>query len=247
MRALALAVLLVIVGLVPARARQLQADTWPWIAVGRVERGAMGAVTAEAAFCTGTLVAPDIVLTAAHCLHDHLTGALLPADQLEFAAGYSGGRWAARSVGRFVLPAEAFCMACDPGEQRSGADWGLLVLAQALPVPPVPLAPLALADVTRLSSGLPIRSAGFSVDDPETLHLHSGCRVSGHAGLTTPWRHDCRLSLGDSGAPLFVGKGNTWAVVAIHVAVQGQVGLAVPTTEVVGLLRRLADRTGAEK
>ena len=37
-----------------------------WEAVGRLDRKGEG-------FCTGALIAPDIVLTAAHCLYDRDT------------------------------------------------------------------------------------------------------------------------------------------------------------------------------
>ncbi len=227
-----------------AQARQPQADIWPWVAIGRVERGAMGSAASEAAFCTGTLVAPDIVLTAAHCLHDHQTGALLPAESLEFAAGYSQGRWAARALGRFVLPAEQFCMGCAPGDARSASDWGLLVLAEALPVPPIPLALVSLADLRRLSPNGLVSTAGFGVDDPERLDVRDGCRLQAGPASSAPWRHDCRLTMGDSGAPLLVVRGQSWAIVAIHVAVQGHTGLAVPAGIAAGLLDRMVQGGG---
>src|SRR5512134_3142634 len=46
---------------------------WPWLAIGRVNRTSGG-------FCTGALVAPDLVLTARHCLIDHRTGLRVKPD-----------------------------------------------------------------------------------------------------------------------------------------------------------------------
>ncbi|MEM8798570.1 MAG: trypsin-like serine protease, partial [Pseudomonadota bacterium] len=43
-------------------------DSRGWEAVGKLNIDGRG-------FCTGALIAPDIVLTAAHCLYDKETGA----------------------------------------------------------------------------------------------------------------------------------------------------------------------------
>ena len=56
-----------------------------WQAVGRLNLGARG-------FCTGALIAPDLVLTAAHCLYDKDTGARIDDRDIEFLAGWRNGR-----------------------------------------------------------------------------------------------------------------------------------------------------------
>ena len=53
----------------------------PWEAVGRLDIQGKG-------FCTGTLIAPDLVLTAAHCLYDCGTGTWIDPSRIEFPAGF---------------------------------------------------------------------------------------------------------------------------------------------------------------
>ena len=56
---------------------QSREDGRNWEAVGRLE-------LAGKAFCTGALIAPDLVLTAAHCLYDPTTGAEIPVEDIQF-------------------------------------------------------------------------------------------------------------------------------------------------------------------
>src|SRR5262245_58806115 len=55
----------------------------PWQAVGQVN----GASYRSISRCTGTLIAPDVVITAAHCLIDAIKGTPLPPHQIHFLAG----------------------------------------------------------------------------------------------------------------------------------------------------------------
>lgn len=58
------------------------------------------------ASCSGVLVAPDLVATAAHCVMNAKTGALRPVAKITFAAGRSGDRAAAlRHGAEVILPA----------------------------------------------------------------------------------------------------------------------------------------------
>src|SRR4051794_41888207 len=63
-------------------------NTPPWNAVAKVQ-------TNIGAHCTGVLVAPAVVLTAAHCLYNRRTGALLRPVSVHVLFGYerAGYRW----------------------------------------------------------------------------------------------------------------------------------------------------------
>ena len=72
-------------------------DSRGWEAVGRLNIGRTG-------FCTGALIAPDIVLTAAHCLYDHDSGRVVDASEIEFLAGWRNGRATAYRGVRRAIP-----------------------------------------------------------------------------------------------------------------------------------------------
>ena len=69
-----------------------KADQPSWNAVGRVNVAGLK----RRQMCTGTLVAEDLVLTAAHCLFRD--GRAVRADDVHFVAGWRGGDYAAHSV-----------------------------------------------------------------------------------------------------------------------------------------------------
>lgn len=71
-------------------------DLFGWEAVGRVNISGGG-------YCTGTLVASNLVLTAAHCVYNN-TDKLRAPSEIEFKAGLANGTaLATRTVSRFVV------------------------------------------------------------------------------------------------------------------------------------------------
>jgi len=160
------------------------AVAWPWSAIGRVTQSSGG-------YCTGTLIAPDLVLTAGHCVTDAERGMMAP-DQVTFEAGYRDGTSVALGrVTKILRPDDA---------AMPGTDVALLKLA----------APLEVRPLSLLSEGEPPKGhglngrailAGYEENQPGRLTVERGCLVLGLAGATLA-RHTCTTVNGSSGGPL---------------------------------------------
>ena len=164
-------------------------------AVGRISYGDTPAP--GAAICTGVLVAPDLVLTAGHCVR---TMADDPA-VIRFDAGWIDGRPAGRGQGAKVLL---------EGSDGPAEDVALVVLEapfSAEVASPLPLASPATGEFTLHA---------FRRDVPDHPAEPSTCNqitaLPGLLGL------DCPAVSGNSGAPLLQRVEGGWQVVAVMVA-----------------------------
>lgn len=99
-------------------------DLLGWEAVGRIDLG-------QDSYCTGTLIADNLVLTAAHCVFDKRSAPLLP-ERIVFRAGLrDGAAIAARNVRRFVV-ADGYA----PSDGMSAATWPCWNSTRPSPPPP---------------------------------------------------------------------------------------------------------------
>jgi protease YdgD len=199
-------------------------DAPPWRALGRLQINSSGTHRT----CTGALVAPRLVLTAAHCLYDVKVRAYVRPVALHFLLGYSRGAFAMHGQGERLIIGTGY----DPKRDLVGTDWALVVLDRAVGTPDRILSLAA----TPPSIGQEVSIGGYARDFVEIITADAHCHIIG-AGADEEghrfFRHDCTTTFGDSGAPLLVRDGKDWRIagIATRSEVSGGAGEAASIDE----------------
>lgn len=180
-----------------------------WEAVGRLDTGV--------SFCSATLVAPDLVLTAAHCLFDGQNNRIADA-ALRFAAGLRNGQAeAVRQVARAHLPAGYRAAAGPPDMAMIAQDIALLELAA--PIHSGMVVPIRTGLAGRISDAVTLVSYGR--DRESHASIQEDCTIVGRADAVTALT--CSVVPGSSGAPILRQTPTGFEVVAV-VSAMGEWG-----------------------
>ncbi len=176
-----------------------------WRGVGRVNIAGF----AERGMCTGTLIAEDMVLTAAHCVISARTGAPYPVGNIHFVAGYNRGVRTADSPAASVTIHPGYLTADRSSFERIATD--LAVIRLKVPIPADKAAPFKVAPAAAARGKLTLIS--YRRDRAHALTRQEGCdlRAADRAVLAL----GCDVTFGASGSPLFATVGGETRIVAV--------------------------------
>ena len=183
--------------------------------------------------CSGTVVAPSLILTAGHCAENTKTGGRFRPSGYRIVTGavdpLAPGATVSRVIGVIVYP--HFARKLDQG------DAALLVLANPIATPPIALA--TSSEMKRLKAGLPATMAGWGLTSfaqrlpTETLQSadtvvqgRKWCAANappfsakGEICGISPPSYTTGVCSGDSGGPLLAQLPGGGAPIQIGVAV----------------------------
>jgi protease YdgD len=202
---------------------------YPWSAVGRIN-------TETGGHCTGVIVGPNLVITAAHCFYDKRKQWYVQPEQVHFVAGFRDGEFVAHTTAKAYHLAGGYDATVQATTNMAIRDWAFVELKEDIGYR------TGWFGVGNFDQGAldtfkkqrrPFVQAGYSRDKKTELTAHVGCPMEEFHSNQKLLVHRCDAVPGDSGSPIFIFENGLPYLTSIHVATTRQTkpvrGVSVPT------------------
>ncbi|WP_119303546.1 trypsin-like serine peptidase [Dongia deserti] len=192
----------------PARRPPEPSGPIPWTAaIGRLD------AEGDSTSCTATLVEPDVIVTAAHCLFPK--GRKLSPAELTFTPNVGAQRLPTVRVLEIVGLGVEKMDPENPESSPTEVDWAILRLTRpVIDVPPIPVEAIGLAEIERrIQNGDVLSNLGYGtygITISRRLHRSEGCTLIPDWRELTEGTNDelvittCPVIKGDSGGPILL-------------------------------------------
>lgn len=176
-----------------------------WRAVGKIQM-------ASGQSCTGVLIAPSQVLTAAHCVYRGRSDSLVAPTEITFLAGLRlHGTQAIRSARRYVIAPKY-----EPADKKTGPtptsvsnDIALIELSQ--PIDSDIIQPFEIK--TKINGGEQVSVVSYAKGRNGSPAIEDSCDVVRRQFNLIMM--NCEVDFGSSGSPVFVREANSVKVASI--------------------------------